>query len=343
MKRVLASALFLTLSASTFASTTDLHTAAIQNSQVNETFVLNAQTTRTMYRTEERMSTCWRQVYAGTRQVCDSAPININSVIVTDQVGPHPDPGSHPDDPGRVSKPTPDDPSPSWPSDPRPVTCYNQDYYRDEAYSCIETVTIPYEVFDHNSTANVNVAIAAAPASKPQSTDCGISFSLTGDSLSAVNLCSDYVATATSSVVSQGYVKNYNYTINLLDAAVVLAPLAGNLENLKVTDDELTVKTGSLVGAQNFTLKLYVQRRKFLSKDVVLVNRVLTAKEFTYKAIDEKTGLVHINLDKLLGGFESTKKHVLKVELDVTLPTGTMAGSTATRDLHQEATITINK
>ena len=349
MKSLLASALFLTLSVPTFASTTDGLTVSVQNNQGSDSFSLNAETTRTEYRTETVETTCYRQVFEGYQTVCDrfnSITHTIAGIAVKD-VGPHPDPGPHPTDPGSVPKPTPNDPGPSYP-DPTPSepVCHQEAVYSTEAYSCLETVSVPYEVFDHNSTANVNVTVSADAAARAQVGVCGINFTLTGDDLSATNGCSTTLATytRTSSGANLAYVQNYNYAVKLFDADSIFAPLAGNLQNLKVDGDELTIKTGNLANATNFTLKLYVQRRKFLAKDVVLINRALTAKEFTFQAIDAKTGTVHINLAKLLNNFEPTRKNVIQVSLDVTTPAGTLLrGGAVTPNLHQENSITINK
>ena len=206
----------------------------------------------------------------------------------------------------------------------------------------MQTISVPYEVVDHQSTANVNVKVSAAPATKPQSGSCGINFSLNGDAFAATNTCVDYLALSNQVVTDQGNAKSYSYAIKLYDAETVFAPLAGKLQDMHVEGDDLVVKTGNLVNATNFTLKLYVQRRRFLAKDMVLINRVLNANEFSYQAIDDKTGYVHINLEKILGGFQSGKKHVIQLNLDVNLDQGTLLNGGALPSLHQENQITIN-
>ena len=74
---------------------------------------------------------------------------------------------------------------------------------------------------------------------------------------------------------------------------------------------------------------------------MVLINRVLRTSEFSYEAIDGRVGLVRINLDKLLGGFESNKKHVIKLNLDVKTDSGIIIHNGAQPSLHQESSITI--
>ena len=127
----------------------------------------------------------------------------------------------------------------------------------------------------------------------------------------------------------------------MYDAQKVLAPLAGNLVGMRVVGDELLVTTGNLTGATNFSLKLYVQRRRFLRSDVVLINRALTSKEFSYEAFDESKGTVHIKLSKLIDGFEANRKNVIKLNLDVNLDAGTLLNGGGLPSLHQESSITI--
>lgn len=321
MKKILLTAILASLSVSTFGSsvTSDQHFTAIQNTETTDAFGLNTQTNRTEYRIETVRSICYRDVIVGYETICDRFAGSVNP----DRRIP----------PGRGRH------------EPRPMPpiCHNRPVYRMEAYSCWRSVSVPYEVFDHASTANVNVKISATPEGKPVSKICGVNFNLTGDYLLPTNTCAEYVAVANQTVEDHGYVKNYNYAIKLLDAEIVLAPLAGNLQGLQVNGSDLVVKTGNLNGTANFTLKLFVERKRLLKKDVVLINRPLNANEFSFQAIDARTGLVHVNLQKLLGNFESDKKNIIQVSLDVAINSPAHINNSAMPALHQEASITINK
>ena len=110
---------------------------------------------------------------------------------------------------------------------------------------------------------------------------------------------------------------------------------------MHVEGNNLVVQTGTLTGASNFSLKLYVERKKLLQSDVVLIDRILRANEFSYEAIDGRVGLVRINLNKILGGFESNKRHVIKLNLDIRTDSGIIINNGALPSLHQEASITI--
>jgi len=265
---------------------------------------------------------------------------------------------------GAIGKPDPKlnprlepkpEPKPNPRPDPRPdpdhghehdhdrtPICHDEPVYRTVAYSCMKAISVPYEVFDHNSKANVVVKVAAAPSKKPQSGNCGIKFNLGGAALAVTNTCDDYLAVYNKTVEGHGDEKNYNYSVKLYNAETVLAPLAGGLQDMHMDGDDLVVQTGNLVGATNFKLKLYVQRRRLVQSDVVLIDRELNSEEFSYEAVDERTGLVHINLGKVIDGFEASRKNVIKLSLDVNIEAGTLMNGGNLPDLHQEASITIH-
>lgn len=316
MKKIFLTAILATLSVSAFGSsaTSDQHFTAIQNSETTDSFALNTTSNRTEYRIETVRSICYRDVFEGYQTICNRL-------------------AGYPDRDRRGHY------------EPRPIppVCYTRAVYRTEAYSCWQSVSVPYEVFDHASTANVDLKISATPEAKPVTNNCGVRFTLTGDYLVPTNTCAEYVAIANQTVENHGYVKNYNYAIKLLDAEVVLAPLAGNLQGLQVNGSNLVVTTGNLNGPANFTIKLFVERKRLLKKDVVLINRPLNANEFSFEATDARTGLVHVNLKKLLGNFEADKKNVIQVSLDVNINSPAMINNSAMPSLHQEASITINK
>jgi hypothetical protein len=115
------------------------------------------------------------------------------------------------------------------------------------------------------------------------------------------------------------------------------------LKGLKVESGIFIVaKVGTLRDAKNATLKLFVERKKLFGDDT-LINRTLNSSEYSYQAIDEKTGYVRINMDKVFGGIENGKKHVIRLNLSVSLPQGTvLSGGAANGDLAQSSEITID-
>jgi hypothetical protein len=186
--------------------------------------------------------------------------------------------------------------------------------------------------------------MSAAPETRPQTGSCGINFQLNGASFSATNTCSEYIATANITTTAAGENTHRNYDITLHDGEKILAPLAGGLKGLKVESGTFVVaKVGTLTDAKNVTLKLFVERKKLFGDDT-LINRTLKSSEYSYQAIDDKTGYVRINMDKVFGGIDSSKKHVIRLNLSVSLPQGTVlsGGAVANRDLAQSSQITID-
>ncbi len=334
MKRIFSLLLLAFLTTTTFASTTDSRSVIIENNEKNDSFTLNAIATRTEYRREEIRDVCYREVFDHYERVCD----RFGYIAVNDVIGPHPAPGPHPRDP---RDPPVEHKDPGSMRQPEPPTCYDEPVYRQVSYSCMRTISVPYEVDDHQSRANVNVRLSAAPNNLPQSGNCGINFILTGDNFVATNSCAEYLAMAKINRQDSGNKKNYSYSIDLYDAQKVFAPLAGGLNEMHVDGNTLIVKTGDLKNYSNFTLKLYVQRRKLFSSDITLIDRVLSSSEFSYTPIDAHTGTVRIDLDKVAAGFKRGKKHVIKIDLSVALPSGTMLVNRGIPALNQEASITI--
>lgn len=358
MKKILALVLMTSLVTSTFASTSDSHSVIIENNEKTDSFSLNTITTRTEYRTEVVRDICYRQELVGYRRVCNGYGYYNQTIQVAgleNVVGPHPAPGPHPHDPGSVGKPGPmpgprpmpgPHPAPGptpWPRpEPRPV-CYDQPIYRQVSYSCSRTISVPYEVDDHQSTANVSARISPAPKSLPQTGSCGINFSLTGDNFQAINTCNEYLAMAQINRQDLGNVKNYSYSIELYDAQKVFAPLAGGLSEMQMEGEGnvLLVRSGDLRSNSNYTLNLFVERRHFFKSDKVLINRALSSSEFSYQPIDDRTGFIRIDLSKVAPEFKRGKKHAIKVNLSVRLPEGSVINGSGIPSLTQESSIKI--
>jgi hypothetical protein len=350
VKNLLASVLFASLSISTqVIASVDYHQVAIQNDGTFDSFGLTAIATRTEYRTEQVQSTCYDRVFDGYERVCSYNFNKKNLLSVNDQtdppVGPHPAPGPHPRDP----RDPPPETKPGRGGDggghggggyePRDPVCREEARYRTVSYSCIETVSVPYQVYDHEAFANLDVKISATPMSRPHTPNCGIDFVLDGDYLSAINKCQEYIAVAQVTKNISGYSTNYSYDINLFNTEKVLAPLKGSLANMRVEGNFLVFKTGTITNANNVSLKLFIERNRSLASDITLINRKLTTNEFSYQAIDDKTGNVKINLNNLVGGLND-RKYTISVAMDVALPAGSILKGNSLPNLHQENSIT---
>lgn len=311
--------LFTIAAANSMASTVDGHTFPIFNSENEENFLLNTTQTRTAYRQETVARTCYRTEFAGYRNVCDYYP----------EIRCH-----ETRDSARVCNPVP------------VYRCQQVPQYRDMPYTCYQNISTPYEVLDHRVMANFNVKITSKPKEPTNPTSCLVGYTMEGESLRSHADCASHLILSneqkTTEIDRAGTViHSYNITLNLLETQTTLAPLDGGIAEMHLEGQTLTFRTGDLSKNSNFNLKLFVERRHLLKGDETLINRDITPGEYTFEKINEQFGIVKINLDKLLGGLNTKKKHVIKVGLKVNLETGTLLNNQRP-DLQRDATITVN-
>lgn len=239
------------------------------------------------------------------------------------------------------------EPRPNPRPEPRPMphpVCHDEPIYRTVPYTCYETINVPYEVVDHQTVSNFNVVMTNAQDLNVNA-QCAVNFTVAGDNLSTGTNCNEYLVVSSNSqnvsIDRTGTrVQNFNFSLNLFDRNKILAPLAGGLTNLHMDGQNLVVSTGDLTNAKNVTLKLFVQRRRFLKNDETLIDRVLAPSEYTYSSAGGSTGITSIDLGKILGGINTSKKHVIKLQLDVAIPAGNIMNSNIP-STHQESEITV--
>ncbi len=301
------------------ASTIDAYTLPIVGVQTEENVTLNAVQTRTEYRNETVARTCFRTVNDGYRTVCHQVPENY----------------CYEDHMSRRICST------------RYVNrCHTEPQYRQEAYTCYQTVSVPYEVFSHNVKANVNVKVSNVPGDvqAPHNT-CGINFTLEGSLFRAGAECSEFIVLAKQTAEEERsgntVIQNRTMNITLLDAQKITAPVKGGIAEMRLEGQTLVLRTGDLTKNPNFSLKLFVERRKLLKGDETLINRNLIPSEYSFEKINEDYGLVKINLQKLVGGINDKKKHVLRVDLNV-VADFTGAINSRLPSLSASETITVN-
>ena len=316
-------ALSIVFASNTFASTTDSYSLPINGDESTERFVLNAEQTKTLYRTEIVDSTCYRTVQNGYEMQCNYVP-EVVCYNTPDYPrypsGPGPGHGGHPGQ-GPGHRPGFGGPRPRQRvCETRYVNrCYSVPRYVQEAYSCKKSMEIPYEVFDYNVKASVDVVIKN-PTKNVAFNSCDVDFVLFGSNLSAQSSCRDYIIQATksntmSNLSNKQVEINSKYELTVQDLATAVAPVSKGISNLRMEGQTVVFKTGNLTKNKNFTLKLYVERRKLLKSDVVIINRNLSPSEYTYEAVDAENGNVKISLTKLFGGINKNKKHIINVEL----------------------------
>lgn len=283
---------------SAHASTIDGYSLPITGVQTEENFSMNTVQTRTEYRNETVAKTCFRTVLAGYRTECRDEP----------QVICYADPRHGQICTTRYER-----------------RCYTVPDYRQEAYTCYQTVSVPYEVFSNNVKANVNVKVLNNVGVEAPNNTCGIDFTLTGNFFKSVASCSEFIVLAKNfneeSRVGDTVIQDRRVELTLLDAKKIAAPAKGGIADMKLVGQTLVFRTGDLTKNPNFSLKLFVERRKLLKGDETLINRALAPSEYSFEKTSEDYGVVKINLSQLLGGINTKRKHVLKVNLNVAVDT----------------------
>lgn len=301
------------------ASTIDGYSLPINGQESVENFTLNATQTRTEYKQETVAKTCWRTVFAGYDQVCRQVPSS-GCWITRD---------------GNKVCDT------QW-----NTHCYQEAQYRQEAYTCYQTVSVPYEVFSNFVKALVTVKLPNIPTGSnlPLQT-CEINFTLVGESFSSPANCPEFIViaqkSASESREGQTVIQERKVDVKLLDAKVVAAPVKGGIAEMRMVGQTLVFRTGDLTKNKDFSLKLYVERRKLFKSDITLINRNLAPQEYSFEKTSDDFGIVKINLGNLIGGINKKKKHVLRVDINVLTNTANSINSTLPK-LSASETIIVN-
>ena len=289
-----------------FASTIDSHSLPIFALENEENFSLNTIVTKTLYRTETRANTCYRTEFGGYYSHCDFFPVVQCYGFPPGQQRCHTE---------------------------MIYSCRQEPQYRTVPYTCYDTVNVPYEVTDHAATANFHINVNKTGAKNTDARDCFLHYTMDGESLRANAECSNVIVLSTSSKTNQvdrvgNVVFNYEINLTLIDKNTATAAINSGITNMNMEGHTLTFKVGDLSKNQNFSLNLFVERRHLLKSDETLINRPLTASEYSFEKINDQEGIVKVNFDRLLSGFNDQKKHVIKVDLNVQLPYGNVLNTT---------------
>lgn len=269
MKRLLVCAVFA-LGIQAQASTTDSKLFLFDGVKTQDNFVLNTEKTHTEYRTEVVNKTCYRQVFDGYRQQCETryetrcrieqdCRIVNGTRICEDRQICHNYPRTY---------------------------CYQVAEYRTEAYTCQETVAVPYSVKDFDVQSTVKVVYGAAPAGL--SVNESLALSLVGDqlALSAKNVKSNVLIFVDKQVHENlaGALKTIDatYTLSFMNLADVVGPLSSKPTNFVLSGTEtLTWDTKLLTHPELFTVNLVIKKAKALASDPVVADQLLPATAFT--------------------------------------------------------------
>lgn len=316
----------LMLTGAASASTVDSYSIRLNGQDSTENVVLKATQTKTLYRDEIIDSTCYRTVQRGWELQCQMYP-----EVVCYDVPDYPHPGPRPGFPG----PGPG-PRPRMSSELSNITgfetrrrvcdtryvqrCHNVPRYVEEAYACKKTVQIPYEVFDYNAE-NTVTAKLAYKTNTENYYDCNLDLVQNGGSFGMNTNCSNLLVftSQASKNLSAGDVVKTQTTVNaeLYDLKNYTAPISKGVKNLRLQGQNVVFTSGDLSVNKNFTIKLYVERRKLLKKDITIINRKLTPAEYTFTKTADGEGTVTISLTKLFGGINRSKKHIIAVDVEL--------------------------
>ncbi len=242
-------------------------------------------------------TTCSREVYYGTEQVCSSGRTE------------------------RRCRKVPGVGDECW--DETSESCSEQPVYRTETYRCTEMRRVVEYVYDYTVHATIDV-VKTLRSKNFDLNSCRFGVKLAADNEEFYALCKSAIVKVF--VVDRKEVmngRNKERTIKLdLDFFPIdgLNALKDGLSALSHKGGIITFKSADLASASNFKLNLKLVRNRLLLKDKVLFNREIKASEFTAKPLEDGRFQVSINLAKLAGGFDSKKKHTLKVDLSTLKP-----------------------
>jgi hypothetical protein len=272
MKKLL-SVFSVALSFSALASTVDTKTFIYDGSVSTATLLLSAEKTHTEYRMEQRQSICYRNELRGYRTICTG--------------------GGYGGGYGRTGRyPRPN---------PGPVgTCWSEPVYVTVAYSCIQTVSIPYEVKDYDVEARINIDIdKLSPEATPGET---FKVTLSGDQLNfeAIGSKKFFIVKKKQDLRSSmnGSVKMMDALLSaeLVEASPVLKAL--NMANIAIENGVLKFSLGPVENNANIGFALKITKKKLLGSDPVLLDRDLLNSEIEVKATSSGSE-ADINVNKL--------------------------------------------
>ncbi len=255
------------------------------------------QTSRDIYREEvsyeDYETTCSREVPDGSTQVCSSGRTERRCRKVSG-VGEE-----------------------CW--DETEEVCHDVQTTRTETYDCIQSRRVVENVYDYTIAAQVNV-VKSLRAKNYDLNQCTFDARLEVSGENFYAFCTEAVVKLT--LVNKKETENlrnkfrtYNVELDFFPITEINA-LKFGLTDLKYTNNKLTFKSFDLSKATNFKLNVTLTRNRFLLKDKVVLNKSLTALDFKVlnTALNGESTL-EVDLNKLSGGFDATKKHTLKMEL----------------------------
>jgi hypothetical protein len=288
----------LLFSLSVLANTTDSREFTYAGSRSIEEFVLQAEKTRTEYRTEQVPRTCYRTVLAGYRTECRSVPYRVCH--------------NQPPQCRNVRQPDGSMRRACTPARQACQTRYRTEcrqvpVYRQEPYTCYETVRVPYQVFDRHVEANVVVILSDTQVS---SISEQFTLELTGNDLKLALKGSGKVL-----AISQKNIRNEmlegkevifaEFRVSFVDAIQVNNSFNRGIGQLSVDAFEIIANIPQGVDKSLLGVHLSIEKKKTLARNDVVIRRQLQLNEFELTDRSNLERKLSIDLARLNAGLGS--------------------------------------
>jgi hypothetical protein len=257
----------LVMSFASVASSGETKTFFYDGSRPSVELILRGEKTHTEYRYETRPGTCFRTEIVGYRTICTGGP------------GPGPRPGPRPY--------------------PGGGNCWREPIYRQVAYSCPQTVQIPYEVKDYDVEARLIIDVTKMSDVAANET---FTATLNGDDLSiTVKGSKKFLVVQKRRDIRS----NMNGSVKFIDGLLAVdmieaAPVLNTLKMSKIAfkNDTLNYNLGPIAGRASFGYSLKAVKNRRVGSDIVLFDRELNPSEIDLGASSDAT-VASINVDKL--------------------------------------------
>lgn len=290
MKKLMLASFGLALSFASFASSTT--SFFYDGSTPSFSDVLNGEETHTEYRTETQQSTCYRNEIAGYRTVCTGGYYGGGYYGPRGPRGGYYGPGFGY---GR--------------------SCFNEPYYRTVAYSCTQSVQVPYTVKDFDLVANINVNVINSTDKEAAET---ISVNLEKNGLVSLKAVGSknflvILKNKKEEVQTSGSVKTITgtYNVELVDAAALKAL---DVKDLSASFTGVTFKYAATDKNSLVATSLKIEKRRFLAKKKNLFDRELSKQEVSSNGSESDVKFANIGLDLKKGKYVFTLKTEIKTE-----------------------------
>ena len=99
------------------------------------------------------------------------------------------------------------------------------------------------------------------------------------------------------------------------DLSSQVRPYRNKLNDLKVNDDFVSFTSGKITEAKYVNAQLQIFRKKVLSKDELVFEKILNNNEFIVTDFGNDRSLVTIDINQIIAQLERGKKHYVKVTL----------------------------